>query len=80
MGQVVQIAGALMVLAAFALAQVGVLGQRSLTFLLLNLVGATALAVEAYLETQWGFLLLEAAWAVVAAWGLAVRGRYGMSR
>jgi hypothetical protein len=80
MGQVVQIAGALMVLAAFALAQVGVLGQRSLAFLLLNLVGATALAVEAYLESQWGFLLLEAAWAAVAAWGLAVRARYATSR
>jgi hypothetical protein len=80
MGQVVQVAGALAVLAAFALAQLGTLGQRSITFLLLNLVGATALAVEAYLETQWGFLLLEAAWAAVAAWGVVARTGYATSR
>jgi hypothetical protein len=71
MGQIVQIAGALGVLAAFALAQVGVLRTSSYTYLVLNVVGATVLAAEAWLEAQWGFLLLEAAWAVLAAWGLA---------
>jgi hypothetical protein len=29
------------------------------------------LAVEAYLDAQWGFLLLEGVWAIVAAWGLS---------
>ena len=67
MGQIVQIAGALAILAAFALAQVGVLRTSSYAYLVLNVVGASILAVEAWLETQWGFLLLEAAWAVVAA-------------
>ena len=67
MGQIVQIAGALAILAAFALAQVGVLRTSSYAYLVLNVVGASVLAVEAWLETQWGFLLLEAAWAVVAA-------------
>ena len=71
MGQIVQVAGALAVLAAFALAQVGMLGTRSFAYLLLNLAGAAVLAVEAWLEAQWGFLLLEAAWAALAAWGLA---------
>jgi hypothetical protein len=56
------------------------LGRCAITFLLLNLVGATALGVEAYLEAQWGFLLLEAAWAAVPAWGLAGRARYLTSR
>ncbi len=71
MGQIVQIAGALAVLAAFALAQVGLLRTSSRAYLVLNVVGASVLAVEAWLERQWGFLLLEAAWALVAAWGLA---------
>jgi hypothetical protein len=36
------------------------------SFILLNLVGASILAVNAYVEEQWGFLLLEAVWAVIA--------------
>jgi hypothetical protein len=71
--QLVQVAGAVAVLAAFALAQFGVLTQRSWTFLGLNLAGSALLAVLAYLERQWGFLLLEAVWALVSAWGLANR-------
>jgi hypothetical protein len=70
LGQVLQVVGALLVLAGFALAQFRVLSQRSLAYLLFNLVGAGVLAVEAYAERQWGFLLLEGAWALVAAWGL----------
>lgn len=69
--QLIQVAGALAILGGFALAQLGVLAQNSLSYLVLNLVGASALAVLAYLEDQWGFLLLEGVWAMIAAWGLA---------
>jgi hypothetical protein len=31
--------------------------------------------VDAYVERQWGFLLLEGAWALIAAAGLARRRR-----
>jgi hypothetical protein len=56
---------------AFALAQAGRLDQRSPRYLVLNLAGSAVLAVDAWLGRQRGFLLLEGAWAVVSAWGLA---------
>ena len=66
----VQVAGSLLVLAAFVLAQLGVLNSRSLVYLLLNAVGSGALAAAALLGRQWGFLLLEGVWAVVSVIGL----------
>jgi hypothetical protein len=76
MAQAVQITGALLILVAYALAQAGMLAPRGVPFLVLNLVGALILAVSAYDESQWGFLVLEAAWALVSAAGLVrVRAR-----
>jgi hypothetical protein len=66
----VQIVGALAILTGFALAQWGVLDQRSRSYLVLNLVGAGVLAVDAYHEAQWGFFLLEGVWTLISAWGL----------
>jgi hypothetical protein len=45
MGSVAQIAGAVLVLAAYALLQAGTLTAQSRAFVLLNLVGASILAV-----------------------------------
>jgi hypothetical protein len=71
MGTAVQITGALLILAAFVLVQLGALSPRSLPYVLLNLAGGAVLAVDAYLEEQWGFMLLQTAWTVVAAVALA---------
>jgi hypothetical protein len=71
MALAVQIAGALAILAAFALVQRGSLSTRSVAYLLLNLAGGAATAVVAYVDEQWGFVVLQSVWAVVAAWGLA---------
>jgi hypothetical protein len=68
--QIVQVVGALCVLAGFAAAQFGVLRLESVAYLALNLVGSSVLAALAALDAQLGFLLLEAVWAVVSAWSL----------
>jgi hypothetical protein len=70
MEQVVQLVGAFLILIAYALAQLGVLAPRGAPFLLLNLAGGLVLAASAWHEEQWGFLVLEAAWALVSAAGL----------
>jgi membrane-bound ClpP family serine protease len=73
--QVVQVVGALLILVAFAGVQFGRVDPRSLTYLWLNLVGSAILAVLAYVESQWGFLLLEGVWALVSAHGLIQASR-----
>jgi hypothetical protein len=75
MSQAIQILGALAILVAYALAQFGVVDQRSYRYLIPNLLGAVALAVIAWVERLWGFFLLEIAWTLVSAWGLVTRAR-----
>ncbi len=70
MDQLIQIIGALLILAAFAAVQFDRMRPDSQTYLTLNLIGSLILAVLAWVESQWGFLLLESVWAVVSAIGL----------
>ena len=69
--QLIQVAGALLILAGFVLAQFRVLDPRSLAYLLVNAVGSAILTVDAWREAQWGFFLLELVWALVSISGLA---------
>ena len=71
MDQLIQIVGALLILAGFAAVQFERMRPDSRLYLTLNLLGSAILAVLAYVESQWGFLLLEGVWAIVSAWGLA---------
>jgi len=71
--QAIQIAGALLILIAFAAAQAGGMDQKSAVYLTLNLVGSTILGVQAIMHKEWGFVLLESAWALISAAGLVFR-------
>lgn len=68
--QLVQVVGALLILIAFAATQFGAMDPHSRTYLLLNFFGSLILAVLAWRERQWGFLLLESVWAAVSCWSL----------
>jgi hypothetical protein len=76
-GQLIQLAGSLLILMPFGLAQLGRLDPRSRISLLLNIAGSATLAGDAAAGSQWGFLLLEGAWAIVSAIGLVRRPRTG---
>jgi hypothetical protein len=68
--QIVQVLGALLILAAFAGVQLGRLRPDTWSYLWLNLGGSAGLAVRAWQGRDWGFLLLEGVWALVSAWSL----------
>jgi hypothetical protein len=75
MVQAVQIAGALLILSGFVLAQFDVLDQRSYAYLIPNLVGSVTLTVTGVLSRDWGFVFLEGVWAIVSAVGMGQRLR-----
>lgn len=69
-GQVIQLAGALLVLAGFAGSQLGWFDVKSPSYLLLNAVGSGILATIAIMDREWGFILLESVWTAVSIIGL----------
>jgi len=80
--QAIQVSGALLILAAYVAGQLGWLRPEAVSYLALNLAGATILAVDAWWGRQWGFFLLESVWAVVSLVGLVatLRGARGPMR
>jgi hypothetical protein len=65
-----ELVGAVLILSAFVLAQIGRLTTAALSYLLLNFVGSGVLAVVAAIDGDTGFLLLEGVWAAVSAFSL----------
>ncbi len=80
-GQLLQIAGAVLILVAYIAGLLGRLDPLAWTYLVLNLVGSSLLAVLALLGNDWGFLLLEGVWALVTAFTIIakLRGQTGPS-
>jgi hypothetical protein len=77
MDQLIQIAGAVVILIAFIALERGAVSPHSRLYLWLNLIGSLVLTGVAIHEFDLGFLLLEAVWAAVSLWGLVrvARGR-----
>lgn len=67
----VEVVGAVFILSAFVLVQMGRMESTSLAYLVLNLAGSGTLAAVAAIDADVGFLLLEGVWAAVSAYGLA---------
>jgi hypothetical protein len=74
-GQAISLAGAAMILAAFAAQQAGRLRPTDTVYLFLNFAGSAILAYFAVEAGNLGLIALEGAWAVISFWSL-VRSRW----
>ena len=68
--QTISVLGALAILGAYAASQFGFADASKLSYQAANFLGSAALADVALIARQWGFLLLEGAWALVSLWGI----------
>lgn len=75
MYDVVQILGSLFILTPFVAVAFGRLTATSYLYLSLNAGGSSALAATAVIGHEWGFVLLEAVWALVSLHSLARKAR-----
>jgi hypothetical protein len=65
-GQAISLAGAAMILAAFAAQQAGRLRPSDRLYLVLNFVGSAILAYFAVEARNLGLIVLEGSWAVIS--------------
>jgi len=70
-GQIVSLAGAGLILAAFAAQQAGRWKPADRGYLAFNFAGSAILAYFAVLAGNLGLIVLESAWAVISLWSLA---------
>jgi len=75
--QAISVVGALAILAAYAANQFGWTDTSNLLYQIANLVGSGILVVVAVIEVQWGFIILEGAWAAISAWAVITILRSG---
>jgi hypothetical protein len=68
--QLISLIGAVLILGAFAAAQMRKLEHQSVPYQLMNLAGGVCLCIAAVAALQYGFILLEGSWAILSAHGL----------
>lgn len=73
MEMALQFVGALGILTAFTLMQLRRWSAHSWPYLALNFAGGSVLTWLAAVESQWGFVILQGVWALVALIGLIRR-------
>jgi hypothetical protein len=71
--QLIQIVGALLNMGAFALLHFEIAPSSALRYLIPNWFGSVLLVMSAYVDRQWGFLMLEGAWVIVTGYAIAAR-------
>ena len=71
--QLIQVVGALLNMGAFALLHFEIAPSSALRYLIPNWFGSVLLVVSAYVDRQWGFLMLEGAWVVLTGYAIAAR-------
>lgn len=64
--QILSLAGAGLILAAYVANQRGVLGPGHAAYNLMNLAGSLLLLWVAVVDWRWGFIVLEASWALAS--------------
>ena len=79
--QLISVMGALAILGAYAASQFGLADTSKLSYQVANFLGSAVLTVVAIVDRQFGFILLEGAWALVSLWGIGttLRRRGGAS-
>ena len=78
--QIISVFGALAILGAYVANQFRLIGTSNMSYSAMNFIGSTVLTVIAVIEVQWGFILLEAVWALVSLWGIITLLRGGTAR
>lgn len=73
MEMTLQFAGALGILVPFALLQFRLTTPKAWLYLSCNFAGAAVLTWLAVIESQWGFVILQGAWALASLVGLALK-------
>jgi hypothetical protein len=68
--QIISLAGAGMILAAYGAQQLQKLDSNSLLYIVLNLIGSLILVVVAYRIWQTGLILVEGSWALISTLAL----------
>ena len=64
--QLISVAGAAMVLSAYAAYQLGWLSREKRLYSFLNFAGSMLLLWVAIVDRRWGFILLEVVWALIS--------------
>ncbi len=62
--------GVFQILLAYVLNALGKITNKSLTFIVLNLIGATMACIASILINYWPFIILEGIWALVSLYSL----------